>query len=104
MEIPPANACAYPKKRKKLALEWIEGSMAKDHAIGETHAVNRLRKANMRRQTPPGSRNMGLDPTNHRVFIVSAKFGPPPAGGRGRAPVLPGSFALMVIERAPAAR
>src|SRR6202011_432218 len=24
-------------------------------------------------QTPPASRNMGLDPTNHRVFIVSAK-------------------------------
>jgi len=49
--------------------------------------------------TPQGSRNMGLDPTNHRVFLVSAKFGEAPAGGRGRAPVLPGSFALMVIER-----
>jgi DNA-binding beta-propeller fold protein YncE len=49
-------------------------------------------------QTPQASRNMGLDPTNHRVFLVSAKFGPPPAGGRGRAPVLPGSFALLVIE------
>jgi DNA-binding beta-propeller fold protein YncE len=49
-------------------------------------------------QTPQGSRNMGLDPTNHRVFVVSAKFGPVPPGGR-RGPVLPGSFALMVIER-----
>lgn len=29
-------------------------------------------------QTPAGSRNMGIDPTNHRVFIVSAKFGPAP--------------------------
>ena len=56
-------------------------------------------------QTPPASRNMGLDPTNHRVYVVCAKFGPAPAaGGRGRAPVLPGSFALMVIERVPAAR
>jgi outer membrane protein assembly factor BamB len=55
-------------------------------------------------QTPVGARNMGLDPTNHRVFIVSAKFGPVPAGGRGRGPVLPGSFTLMVIERDPAAR
>jgi len=55
-------------------------------------------------QTPPGARNMGLDPTNHRVFIVSAKFGPAPAGGRGRGPVLPGSFTLMVIERDPATR
>jgi len=54
--------------------------------------------------TPPGSRNMGLDPTNHRVFVVSGKFGPAPAGGRGRGPVLPGSFSLMVIERDPSAR
>lgn len=50
-------------------------------------------------ETPPGSRNMGLDPISHRVFIVSAKFGPPPGGGRGRAPVLPDTFTLMVIER-----
>jgi len=49
--------------------------------------------------TPQGSRNMGLDPTNHRVFLVSAKFGPAPAGGRGRGTVLPGSFTLMTIER-----
>jgi len=49
--------------------------------------------------TPQGSRNMGLDPANHRVFLVSAKFGPAPAGGRGRAPVLPGTFSLLVIER-----
>ncbi len=55
-------------------------------------------------QTPQGSRNMGLDPANHRVFIVSAKFGPAPAGGRGRAPVLPGTFTLMVIEREAAGR
>lgn len=49
-------------------------------------------------KTPEGSRNMGVDPTTHRVFVVSAKFGPAPAG-RGRPPVLPGTFALMVIER-----
>jgi len=49
-------------------------------------------------QTATGSRNMGLDPTNHRIYIASAKFGPPPAG-RGRAPVEPGSFALLVVDR-----
>jgi DNA-binding beta-propeller fold protein YncE len=48
--------------------------------------------------TQQGSRNMGLDPTNHRVFVAAGKFGPAPAGGRGRGPVLPGSFAVMVIE------
>jgi len=56
-------------------------------------------------QTPQRERNMGLDPTNHRVFIVSAKFGPAPtdAPGRGGGPVLPGSFTMMVIERVPTA-
>ena len=53
--------------------------------------------------TPQGSRNMGLDLTNHRVFVVSAKFGPAPAGGRGRGTVLPGSFTLMTIERGSSA-
>ncbi len=52
--------------------------------------------------TPAGSRNMGVDPTNHRVYVVTAKFGPAPAGAR-RGPVVAGSFTLMVIERDPAA-
>ncbi len=54
-------------------------------------------------ETPQGSRNMGLDPANHRIFVASAKFGPAPAGGR-RGPVLAGSFALLVVERETAAR
>ena len=51
--------------------------------------------------TPQGSRNMGLDPTNHRIFVIAADFGPVPAGGRGRPPVVPGTFRLLVIERNP---
>jgi hypothetical protein len=47
---------------------------------------------------------MGLDPANHRVFIVSGQFGPAPTGGRGRGVVLPGTFTLMVVERDPAIR
>jgi DNA-binding beta-propeller fold protein YncE len=47
--------------------------------------------------TPQGSRNMGLDPTTHRLFVASAKFGRVPAGGK-RGPVLSGSFNLLVIE------
>jgi hypothetical protein len=50
-------------------------------------------------QTSPGSRNMGLDPTNHRIYVAAAKFGPAPSTGRGRPPVLPDSFSLLVIER-----
>jgi hypothetical protein len=55
-------------------------------------------------ETPRLSRNMGLDPTNHRVFLVVAKFGELPARGRGRPPVLPGTFSLLVVERGPAAK
>jgi DNA-binding beta-propeller fold protein YncE len=55
-------------------------------------------------QTSPGSRNMGLDPTTHRLYLPGAKFGPVPAQAtpenpRRRAPMLPGSFVLMVVER-----
>jgi len=49
-------------------------------------------------ETPQGSRNMGLDPTNHRLYVASGKFGPPPSPGK-RGPVLSGSFTLLVIER-----
>jgi DNA-binding beta-propeller fold protein YncE len=59
--------------------------------------------------TAPAARNMGLDPVTHRVLVVSAKFGPPPAEAtpanpRRRRPVLPGSFMMLVIERAHAPR
>src|SRR5437867_9189867 len=55
-------------------------------------------------QTALGGRNMGLDPTTHRVYVVSAKFGPAPtdstaANPRRRPPVIPGSFMMTVVER-----
>lgn len=50
--------------------------------------------------TAAGARNMGLDETVHRVFVVAAKLGPVPAGKRQRAPVIPGSFMMMVVEQA----
>ena len=54
--------------------------------------------------TAQGGRNMGLDPVTHRVFVVVAKYGPTPtdstaANPRRRPPVIPGSFAVLVIER-----
>jgi DNA-binding beta-propeller fold protein YncE len=56
--------------------------------------------------TPLGSRNMGLDPTTHRIYVAAAIFAAPPApaagaqqGRGGRAAVVPGSFKLLVIER-----
>ena len=56
-------------------------------------------------QTAPGARNLGLDPLTHRVYVVTARFGPVPseattANPRRRPPVIPGSFMMMVVDRA----
>lgn len=56
--------------------------------------------------TPTGSRNMGLDPTTHKIYVAAATFAAsaaPAAGaprGRGARPtVVPGTFKLLVITR-----
>ncbi|MFN8669254.1 MAG: hypothetical protein U0164_18865 [Gemmatimonadaceae bacterium] len=54
--------------------------------------------------TQRGSRTMSLDPATHRLYLASAEYGPPPApaqpGGRpGRPPMIPGSFAILVMDR-----
>ena len=50
--------------------------------------------------TQPGARTMALDEKSHRVFLVSANFGPPPVPTpehpHPRGPVMPGSFVLLV--------
>ena len=57
-------------------------------------------------KTATGSRNMGLDQTTHRLYVASAKFAPAAAptadNPRPRPTVVPGSFALLVIEKTPA--
>jgi hypothetical protein len=44
---------------------------------------------------------MALDPTTHRIYLVAAKFGPPPAptadAAPARPPILEGSFTLLVV-------
>jgi hypothetical protein len=52
--------------------------------------------------TKQGARTMELDEATHRLYTVSADFGPAPAPTaerpRPRPPVLPGTFALLVLE------
>jgi hypothetical protein len=69
-----------------------DGKLTVIHQDGpdQYHVVDNL-------STPLASRNMGFDPVSHRLFVATAKFGPPPA--KGRPPVLPDSFAVMVLER-----
>jgi hypothetical protein len=53
--------------------------------------------------TQRGARTMTLDEKSHRVFLVTAEFGPtPPATAklpRPRPPMLPGTFTLLVFGK-----
>jgi len=51
--------------------------------------------------TMQGSRNMGLDPTTHTIYLAGAKFEPQPAGApaRRRPSMVPNSFVVLVVER-----
>ena len=53
-------------------------------------------------QTKRGARTMELDEQTHRIFTVTADFGPPPAPTadrpRPRPPILPGTFALLELD------
>jgi DNA-binding beta-propeller fold protein YncE len=88
------DGTAYDAASGDVFASNADGTLTVIHqdAADTYHVVENLR-------TPQFSRNMGLDPATHRVFVVSAKFGPAPAGGRGRGALEPGSFSLMVIER-----
>jgi DNA-binding beta-propeller fold protein YncE len=46
-------------------------------------------------KTERGARTMTLDPATHRIYVASAKFGEPPAGG-GRATMVPNSLRILV--------
>jgi DNA-binding beta-propeller fold protein YncE len=48
--------------------------------------------------TQRGARTMALDPKSHRLFTVTAEFGPP-AEGQRRPTVKPGTFTLLVYGR-----
>ncbi len=53
--------------------------------------------------TQRGARTMALDPKTHKVFLITAEFGPSPAPTteqpRPRPTVVPGSFTLLVFGR-----
>jgi DNA-binding beta-propeller fold protein YncE len=53
--------------------------------------------------TQPGARTMELDPTTHNVYVVTAKFGPPPVptadNPHPRRSILPDSFVVLVLGK-----
>lgn len=53
--------------------------------------------------TQRGARTMAVNPKTHRLYTVTADFGPPPAPTtdrpRPRAPMIPGSFVVLELDR-----
>ncbi|MBZ5650180.1 MAG: YncE family protein [Acidobacteriia bacterium] len=53
--------------------------------------------------TERGARTMALDPAKHQIFVVTAKFGPPPAPTaeqpHPRPAILPGSFEVLLVGK-----
>jgi hypothetical protein len=53
--------------------------------------------------TQRGARTMTIDPKTHRVFLVTAEFGPTPAPTaerpRPRPSIVPGSFVVLVVGK-----
>ena len=53
--------------------------------------------------TQRSARTVALDPVTHRLYLPAARFGPAPAPTaetpRPRPPMVPGSFAVLVVER-----
>jgi len=53
--------------------------------------------------TQPGARTLALDSKTHNVFVVTAKFGPPPAptadNPHPRRSILPDTFVVLVLSK-----
>ncbi len=67
-------------------------TIAREDAPGHLTVVQTLR-------TEPGARTMALDPTTHRIYLATARFGPAPeteSGERRRPPIVPGTFKVLV--------
>src|ERR1700686_3964415 len=54
-------------------------------------------------KTERGARTMAFDPETHRIFVVTAKFGPPPAATaqqpHPRPAILPDTFEVLVVGK-----
>lgn len=88
-----ADGAAYDPKFHDVFVSNADGTLTVIHQDGADryHVAQTL-------TTPVGSRNLGLDPVTHRLYVASAKFGTLPTGSKGKKPVLPGTFTLLRIE------
>jgi DNA-binding beta-propeller fold protein YncE len=92
------DANAYDPATKLAFSSNGDGTLSVYHEDDPNH-FSLVGNATTRR----GARTMALDERTHKVYTVSAQFGPPPAPTadrpRPRPPMIPGSFVILVLER-----
>lgn len=92
------DGAGYDPARRDVYTSNLDGTLTVIHQDSPDayHVVENV-------QTGQNARNMGLDPSSHRIYLSSAKFGPVPAEStatnpRRRPPMVPGSFYVIVVE------
>ena len=92
------DGAGWDARRRDIYTSNSDGTLTVIHQDGPNkyHVVENV-------QTGERGRTMGIDPATHRIYIPVAKFGPVPAEStatnpRRRAPMLPGSFSIVVVE------
>lgn len=92
------DAAAFDPQTKLVFASCGDGNLTVVQQIGRSEY-----KVAQTVPTQRGARTMALDPTTHKVYQLAVEYGPTPApatpGGRpGRPPIIPGSFALLIVE------
>ena len=92
------DGAGYDPVRRDVYASNVDGTLTVIHqdTPDKYHVVENV-------STGERGRNMGIDPATHRIYIATAKFGPVPtdstaANPRRRAPMLPGTFSVIVVE------
>ncbi len=92
------DGAGYDPAKRHVYASNLDGTLTVIHqdTPNKYHVVENL-------ETAQGSRNMGLDPASHRIYVVAARFGPVPdsataANPRRRPPLIPGTFSVLVVE------
>jgi DNA-binding beta-propeller fold protein YncE len=90
------DAAAYDEKRGLVFSSNGEGTLTviKQESADRYSVLDTVK-------TQAGARTMALDPSNGRVYLVTAQFGPPPAATaeqpHPRPAPLPDSFTVLVV-------
>jgi DNA-binding beta-propeller fold protein YncE len=86
------DACAFDPATRLAFSSCGDGTVtvAREDTPGKLTVVQTLK-------TMRGSKTMALDPKTHDIYLGAAEFGQTPAGTKGRPPVIPGSFKVLVF-------